>query len=342
MAAEHRPALPALGETLRHRGRELDVQTVDRGVGSPHIVSNLFFEGQLLLGRTVAYAATAAPLEVREFMRAHHARLLSDLAAGALDQALAGVLPDAPVQNVTLPPAHGDTPRPGAAAPAVTTFQPGPAGANPAFLVVLQDPRAFLDLQFSKGDVHGLLLDTTQDVPLGSAVDVVVRFLGQPMRQFFLTGVAAWRRTRGTRDLKAGLGVEFGLEHKVALDRVVEFALGIHDLAADRTHPRARCRLKARVDVETGARHQATLLNVSQGGALLADVPPLPAGSVMTLHIKRGSFFSPTLRLRAVVRWANAPPGRCVGVMFMVDGAPRLRAQLDTLVDQFLNASAHS
>ncbi len=106
MAAEHRPALPALGETLRHRGRELDVQTVDRGVGSPHIVSNLFFEGQLLLGRTVAYAATAAPLEVREFMRAHHARLLSDLAAGALDQALAGVLPDAPVQNVTLPPAH--------------------------------------------------------------------------------------------------------------------------------------------------------------------------------------------------------------------------------------------
>ncbi len=342
MAAEHRPALPALVETLRHRGRELDVQTVDRGVGNPNIVSTIFLDGQLLLSRTAAYDATSAPLEIRQRMRAHHARLLADVAAGALDHPWAGAVPEVPAQNLTVPPAHGDTPRPRTTVPAVTTFQPAPTGANPAFLVVLQDPRAFLDLQFTKGDVHGLLLDTTQDVPLGSAVDVVVRFLGQPMRQFFLTGVAAWRRTRGARDLKAGLGVEFPLDQSVALERVVEFALGIHDLAADRTHPRARCRLKARVEVEAGARHHATLLNVSQGGALLADVPPLPAGSVMTLHIKRGSFFSPTLRLRAVVRWAHAPPGRCVGVMFMVDGAPRLRAQLDTLVDQFLNGSAHS
>jgi Tfp pilus assembly protein PilZ len=338
---ETRHAVPAIIETVQRLGWEFDIQTVDRGVEHACLLTNLFHEGQLVVSRRAAYPPDTAPLGVRELMRGHHARLLADLHAGALDQELRGVVTGDALwlaPRVVTPTAE---PRPALDPQQLTSreratvlFEPSDGKRPTLFTVVLQEPRAFLDIHYSKGTTAGVLLETQQEIVLGQPVDVAVRFLGRPIHQFLLGGVVAWRRRTSSDALKPGLGVDIPPAHRVALERVVEFALGIHDVASDRQFPRVRCMLSVKALDQGGQAHAASIINLSEGGAYVIGLPALKAGDEVTLVLKRG-LLSRALRLRSRIRWARPSPQPAVGVMFALDG-PGQQSRVAALVEELM------
>lgn len=312
-----------------HNGSEYDVQTVDRGVAHHCIVTNLFFDGQLLITRTVPYLEKAPPDYVKALMDAHHTRLIDELAEGALDEEIKSVL------NAQLPRVEGTLP---SAAPAKPPATPPiiviKDGTPRTVVMTFQAPPDFLAVHNSRGQHAGLLVEDPLEISLGEKVEMILRFAGNPMRQFVLEGQVAWRRRKNSETLKAGFGVDFPQKQKVALEHVVEFALGIHDVASMRQHPRVRCALPIRVIPEGGKPRAEKLGDLSAGGMFIPTAEPLGNGAAVTVELKpQGWWFA--LKVRGVVVWSRQAEPRGMGVKLTLDGGSAQK-KLGKLVESLM------
>jgi len=315
-------------------GDEYDVQTVDRGTAHHCIVSNLFYNGQLLLTRTVPYLEKTPADYVRALMDAHNTRLLDELVDGQLDEEIKGVLtavharPIEPTLTPMAMPAAGA--RPAATPPTVTIRE----GTPRVILMGFAAPSDFLAVHSTRQQQSGLLVDSPLDVALGDKVEVILRFGGQPLRQFMLHGAVAWRRRKSSETLKAAFGVDFPASQKVPLEHVVEFALGIHDVATMRQHPRVRCAFPVKFTADGGKPRTAILGDLSAGGMFIPTDTPLPRGAGMTVQLKPDGWWFP-LKMRGVVMWSGTTERRGMGVRFLFDGdGPRNK--LARLVEKLL------
>ena len=191
--SEFRDPIPPIVKSHQRLGDEYDVQTVDRGTAHHCIVSNLFYNGQLLLTRTVPYLEKTPADYVRALMDAHNTRLLDELVDGQLDEEIKGVLtavharPIEPTLTPMAMPAAGA--RPAATPPTVTIRE----GTPRVILMGFAAPSDFLAVHSTRQQQSGLLVDSPLDVALGDKVEVILRFGGQPLRQFMLHGAVAWR-----------------------------------------------------------------------------------------------------------------------------------------------------
>ncbi|MBI5493410.1 MAG: PilZ domain-containing protein [Deltaproteobacteria bacterium] len=330
--APKRPPVVPLVEVVRWEGRELDVHTLDRGAEHGFILTNLYAEGQLLVTRRVPYLPRASGEFVLELMTLHQGRMLSDLRSGVLDRELRALFAgNASWTRHTPPPAPLPMPPP---APLPQSFNPVPTPARPVtpppppppapagpprLLMVLDSPQAFLEHLFTDKQVRGILVDCTDPIPLGSSVEVAVRFLGRPIRQFYVHGKVTARRSSGKGAVRGDVAVTVAPD-EVALDRVTEFARGIHDPTTDRQAPRVHCALAVRVEESTGRVHQGRMLNISEGGAMLGKMPPLMEGVRAVVHFTLPAPFGDALAVPAEVRWFRADGQPVFGVRFQHDG----------------------
>ncbi len=74
---------------IRHKGKMYHIQTEDSGLGNPHIITHLFFGGNILASRKTSYAdivgADNLTQVVRELMEEQHKEMLRNLVNGVYD-----------------------------------------------------------------------------------------------------------------------------------------------------------------------------------------------------------------------------------------------------------------
>ncbi len=111
--------VPGFNHNVMHKGKLFHIQTEDRGMKTPEIVTHLFIGGNIIDSKRTSYEdiATAENLEdiVREMMEEQHKNMLRDLKNGSYDERIGG------------PPKPAAAPAAAAAAPAAA---PAPAAAD--------------------------------------------------------------------------------------------------------------------------------------------------------------------------------------------------------------------
>ena len=85
--------LSGFNTNFRHRGVLFHVQTEDSGRNNPHVITHLFYGGNIMVSEKVDYAEKleGADLDdaVRELMESQHKKMLKALSKGAHDTAIA-------------------------------------------------------------------------------------------------------------------------------------------------------------------------------------------------------------------------------------------------------------
>jgi hypothetical protein len=310
-------------------------------------------DGQLLVTRRVPYLSSADAERVASVMQHHQRRLLSELTSGALDTELRALFDGKePWARVPTPPSMPAAPPPATFPPLPVPLQPPPfvnvlktppsvAGPGPVaevsgpppLCLVLEEPKALLPFLFSRGRTRGLVVETPQRVELGTQVEVAVRFLGRPIRQFYVPGTVTAHRMAGHGTPRGDLTVTVsGADAAVALERVEEFARGNHDPTVDRQSPRVRMSLAATVKLANGRTQSGRVFNLSEGGVMLGRMPPLMEGSKVTVD-----FVLPdgtALSLPGTVRWFRADGEPLTGIQFTHagDSQARIAAQVAQLL----------
>lgn len=347
-AAQTRPPVLPLVHSTHWRSFELDVYTLDRGAEHGFILSNIYVDGQLLLTRRVGYAEDANADHVLSLMQQHQDKLLADLQGGALDADLDALLhanvewarpgnqpPPAPLPAPTPQPLPDPTYKillppevPFGAEAAGAAAVRGLRAAGPKVITaVLERPEELLPLLYQQPNGSGVRVETSEHVELGNPVDVAIRFLGRPIRQFLVHGKVIAHRPPSRATPTGDLAVMVEENDRVALDRAVEFARGIHDPTTDRKTPRVPCSFSAVLELEGGRIQKAQVMNISEGGAMIGRTPPLLEGARVMLVSTLPS--GEVLRVAAESRWFRTDGAPVMGVRFLHTDATRtLVAQL--------------
>jgi hypothetical protein len=168
-----------------------------------------------------------------------------------------------------------------------------------------------------RADAGTLFLPVLSEGRVGDEVAVRVGLFGQPIRATVFGKIAGVRRV-GRPALPPG--VELALDPtSLAAGQFLAAAARGERLDFQERAPRFLVERRLAVG-RTGSEHQATTLNVSEGGCCLAWTGTLPlVGEVITLKLGE-SIFAATAR--AVVCW-NALGGkipRAVGVRVLLEG----------------------
>lgn len=309
-------------DTRQHHNQEFDVTTVDYGRTSGSIVTSVLRNGELVITRKTSYLPAAPDEFVRNMMMLHHHEVVGDLDAGVLDgeindslQGLPSIQAQATPVEAARPQRIHESPQQLHSSDALVTYEAAGASGRVRFTVTMKDAKTFLDLYYTRGSQHGMMVESQDTAPLGQAVDII---LATAVHRFETTAQVTWRRVKGSDQLRPGVGVEFSRESVPGVERLVELALGIQDSATQRRYPRYRCSLEGRLAV--GRRSHSVLIgNVGLGGALvLLANPPTPPTPV-TLMLQTGAFL-PWLRVPADVAWSRVEPS-CAGLRFVEEAA---------------------
>lgn len=186
--------------------------------------------------------------------------------------------------------------------------------------VPLPNLEAFLDAYFPGGDCGGILVESGVESDLGSPVSLLLRLddggSGQP-RVVELKGKVAWRRRRGSGQLKPGTGVEFAAAEKPTVDRLLAEARG-NDRPPDRKH--AREEMSLNIKIQHGSLTRKEQVNdLSEGGLFIKTSDLISVGEEVTVTLKPPR----TLRgldVKGRVTWHRDGPEPGMGVMFLFDG----------------------
>jgi uncharacterized protein (TIGR02266 family) len=197
---------------------------------------------------------------------------------------------------------------------------PTPVFPGSSIPVLLPNLAAFLDAYFPGGDAGGILVDAHLDVDLGHPVALVLRFddggAGAP-RAVEVKGRVAWRRRRGSGNLKAGTGVEFSAADKTTVERLLSDARGQSRKPAERRHDRAEARLMVRIAYGNDSRKD-TVDDISEGGLFVATREPIPVGEEVMVTLKPARALR-GLDVRGRITWHRDGASAGMGVMFLFD-----------------------
>ncbi|RMF14323.1 MAG: hypothetical protein D6761_09640 [Candidatus Dadabacteria bacterium] len=101
--------VPGFNHNVMHRGQMFHIQTEDRGLKRPEIITHLFIGGNIIDSRRTSYAdiVMAENLDeiVREMMEEQHKNMLRDLKNGRYDDKIAR-FGGAPAKDATEPAAQ--------------------------------------------------------------------------------------------------------------------------------------------------------------------------------------------------------------------------------------------
>jgi Tfp pilus assembly protein PilZ len=163
----------------------------------------------------------------------------------------------------------------------------------------------------------GLFFPTREHAQTGESVMVEVRFpeLGDRM---LLRCFVAWRRSARVRDgTPAGVGVELDGCERTKRDFLLRVARGEAPRPAIRSHRRLPVSLPARWHVvDARDHHDATIADVSAGGAFLATHDACPTGTQIVVELVPPGGAA-ALDIEARVVWVRAEPGKeGIGVEF--------------------------
>ncbi|MEL6547689.1 MAG: PilZ domain-containing protein, partial [Myxococcota bacterium] len=149
-------------------------------------------------------------------------------------------------------------------------------------LVPLKNAESFLDYYTDRG-AGTIFVPGYVEVPSGTEVTLEIAF-SDPALTFTSKGVVRWKRSKASRNLAAGIGVEFLTEEQGTRDLLLRFAKGqpIPEL-----QQRAR-RFPALLDLEVlmgGAKMRARTQNISHTGAFIASPRLAEVHSVLPVTI---------------------------------------------------------
>ena len=106
--------VPGFNHNVMHRGQMFHIQTEDRGLKRPEIITHLFIGGNIIDSRRTSYAdiVMAENLDeiVREMMEEQHKNMLRDLKNGRYDDKIAQFGGTGTVAEAVPEPASGSTP----------------------------------------------------------------------------------------------------------------------------------------------------------------------------------------------------------------------------------------
>lgn len=200
------------------------------------------------------------------------------------------------------------------------TRTPTPTFPGSNIPVMLPNLAAFLDAYFPGGDAGGILVDAHLEVDLGHPVQLVLRFDdggGGAPRAVDLKGRVAWRRRRGSGNLKAGTGVEFSAGDKPTVERLLADARGQSRKPAERRHDRAEARLTVRITYGSDSRKD-TVDDISEGGLFVATRELIPVGEEVEVTLKPARALR-GLDVRGRITWHRDGANPGMGVMFLFD-----------------------
>ena len=85
-----------LNDNIPYRGAVFHVQTEDSGIQSPHVITHLFYGGNIIATKKVDYSdiLKVEGIEdiVRELMKEQHQLLIKDLQSGTFDEKISAFL----------------------------------------------------------------------------------------------------------------------------------------------------------------------------------------------------------------------------------------------------------
>lgn len=179
-------------------------------------------------------------------------------------------------------------------------------------LVPLKSAESFLDYYTDRG-FGTLFVPGYVDIPSGTEVTIEVAF-SEPALTFTSKGVVRWKRSKASRNLAAGIGVEFLPDEAGTRDLLVKFARGepIPEL-----QQRAR-RFPATVGMELlmgGAKMRVRTQNISHTGAFIATPRLAEVRSVLPVTFDGPEPFS----VDAEVMWVRQGEAPGMGVQFLID-----------------------
>lgn len=105
--------LPGFNTNFRHRGVLFHVQTEDSGRSNPHVITHLFYGGNILASQKTAYSdkleAGDLDAEVKTLMETQHKKMLKELSRSEHDTAIqqrlgAGIFGEPTDPSETMPP----------------------------------------------------------------------------------------------------------------------------------------------------------------------------------------------------------------------------------------------
>lgn len=184
--------------------------------------------------------------------------------------------------------------------------------SRPSVLIPLKSADAFLDYYTERGS-GTLFVPGYVDIPSGTEVTIEVAF-SDPALTFSSRGVVRWKRSKSSRNLAAGIGVEFLPEEAGTRDLLVKFAKGepIPEL-----QQRAR-RFPVQMELDLlmgGAKMRARTQNISHTGAFIASPRLAEVHSVLPVTINGPEPFS----VDAEVMWVRQGSSPGMGVQFLID-----------------------
>lgn len=182
-------------------------------------------------------------------------------------------------------------------------------GATRILEAAFDDPRQLAGALVPEVEPGGLFVAGDHDLTAGERVQVLVRLHGvEP--GLLLSATVSWRRAGGRGGLPAGVAVRLAATESPRLEWLRAVA------ASDRS-PRERRAPRFPVSIPVGfvlssepVVLSGTLLDVSEGGALLHGAPAPPPGRVVVVRLRDGRS-GPPVPLR-VVWTASDASGLCV------------------------------
>lgn len=185
---------------------------------------------------------------------------------------------------------------------------------NPNVLVALKSPESFLTHYVDRGGNGTFFVPGHLELPPGTEVAVEVAF-SEPALTFSTRGIVRWKRAKASRNLTAGVGIEFLPSETGTRDLILRFARGepIPEL-----HQRAR-RFPALVELEVligGARSRVMTGNVSLTGLFINTPRVAEVNSVVPVRLFPGG---EPVSVDTEVRWARIGESSGMGVQFLFD-----------------------
>ncbi|MEW5855723.1 MAG: PilZ domain-containing protein, partial [Myxococcota bacterium] len=206
-----------------------------------------------------------------------------------------------------------------ASVPALS-LSPDPEDPTPQLTLPFPDAESFLDAYMQEGPLGGVVLDARTNVPLGQEVKLLLRFRQGVIKEFDIRGRVAWRRMKGSGNLRPGVGVEFLPSERGAVDRLLWLARGHSPSAADRKHRRIETQLQVKVAPRNGERRRCKAMDISEGGIFVASAVLLPLNEEVTVTLKAPGKLLGGFDVKGRVAWHREEGDRGYGVMFTFEG----------------------
>ena len=202
---------------------------------------------------------------------------------------------------------------------------------RPTILVPLKNHLEIHSIYFEKNGEDGIFVQGTFTFPVGTEVDLELRFASESKR-FRIRGEVKWNQAeKTTPPVPAGIGVVFRPADSAPRKLLLDFAMGKEVTLTHRADRRFGIELPVKTSNQGESQHARTD-DISAQGALIHTDEPLPVGTVFEVVLRfPGHLFSSTLKAKVIWHRHETPQG--MGVQFQYESRKQ-EEQMEKLINQ--------